>query len=309
MAQNNPKMVSASDLMSWLDAGKPMVVLDILFKDRYERKHIEGAIQACVFEVGFMNQVKEAIGDLATTVVVYGSSDGSMDARTASEKLFRAGYSDVRVLEGGFAEWQAAGLPVAGADATHIDPPHEPIRIADGAYVVDTEGSTVVWAGRNPNSTHQGTVALSRGAITVQNGEISGLFELDMKSIRNSNLEGSPAKEVLEEHLKSDDFFFASLFPKARFTMTKVAVDSVAPSSSVNSTVTGDFEMRGVHKELSFPATVAVKPDGGIAVEAHFDVDRTRWNIIYGSSRFFEHLGMHMIFDNISIELRILALT
>ena len=41
-------------------------------------------------------------------------------------------------------------------------------------------------------------------------------------------------------------------------------------------------------------------------MEAHFDLDRTQWNVIYGSSRFFEHLGMHMVFDQISIELRLI---
>jgi len=38
-----------------------------------------------------------------------------------------------------------------------------------------------------------------------------------------------------------------------------------------------------------------------------FDIDRTRWNVIYGSSRFFEHLGMHLMFDPISIQIRIVA--
>jgi len=37
--------------------------------------------------------------------------------------------------------------------------------------------------------------------------------------------------------------------------------------------------------------------DEMIGIEAHFDIDRTKWDIIYGSSRFFEHLGMHLVFD------------
>jgi len=54
-------------------------------------------------------------------------------------------------------------------------------------------------------------------------------------------------------------------------------------------------------------ATVTKTPENGLAAEAHFDVDRTRWNIIYGSTRYFEHLGMHLVFDHISIQLRIVA--
>ena len=54
-------------------------------------------------------------------------------------------------------------------------------------------------------------------------------------------------------------------------------------------------------------ATITRTPENGLAAEAHFDIDRPRWNIIYGSTRFFEHLGMHLVFDLISIQLRILA--
>ena len=46
------------------------------------------------------------------------------------------------------------------------------------------------------------------------------------------------------------------------------------------------------------------REDGTVSIEAHFDLDRTRWNVLYGSSRFFEHLGMHLVYDLLTIELR-----
>jgi hypothetical protein len=54
-------------------------------------------------------------------------------------------------------------------------------------------------------------------------------------------------------------------------------------------------------------ATVGKTAEGGLAIEAHFDMDRTRWGIIYGSARFFEYLGMHLVFDLISFQVRIIA--
>jgi hypothetical protein len=53
--------------------------------------------------------------------------------------------------------------------------------------------------------------------------------------------------------------------------------------------------------------TVSNRPDGGIPTEAHFDIDCTRWNIIYGPSRFLEYSEMHLVYDPISIKLRIVA--
>ena len=34
-------------------------------------------------------------------------------------------------------------------------------------------------------------------------------------------------------------------------------------------------------------------------------MDRKRWNVIYGSSCFLEHLDMHEIFDPVNIQRRI----
>jgi hypothetical protein len=54
-------------------------------------------------------------------------------------------------------------------------------------------------------------------------------------------------------------------------------------------------------------ATITKTSDNSLAAEAHFDIDRTKWGIIYGSARFFEYLGMHLVFDLISFQLRIVA--
>jgi polyisoprenoid-binding protein YceI len=71
--------------------------------------------------------------------------------------------------------------------------------------------------------------------------------------------------------------------------------------------VNGTLELRGVKQDLSFAATIAPSDDNGLIAEAHFDIDRTRWNVIYGSTRFFENLGMHLVFDLISFQVRIVA--
>jgi hypothetical protein len=67
------------------------------------------------------------------------------------------------------------------------------------------------------------------------------------------------------------------------------------------------LELTGGSAGLDFQATVSVSAENLISAEAHFDVDRTRWNIIYGSSRFFEHLGMHLVFDLISFQIKIVT--
>ena len=73
----------------------------------------------------------------------------------------------------------------------------------------------------------------------------------------------------------------------------------------MTSSVEGTLELRGVRAPLDFEATVSTVKGGALAVEAHFDLDRTRWGLIYGSARFFAHLGMHVVFDHVGIAMRL----
>jgi polyisoprenoid-binding protein YceI len=112
---------------------------------------------------------------------------------------------------------------------------------------------------------------------------------------------------VLIAHLKSDDFFLTKLFPTAKFKILSSTPVKEPFLSVPNYKINGTLELRGLKAQQDFMATVTKTPENGVAAEAHFDIDRTRWNIIYGSTRFFEHLGMHLVFDMISIQVRIVA--
>ena len=65
--------------------------------------------------------------------------------------------------------------------------------------------------------------------------------------------------------------------------------------------------MNTIHNiNLEFDATVAPFEEGSFVLEAHFDIDRMRWNVIYGSTRFFEYLGMHKVFDLLSFQIHLI---
>ena len=169
------------------------------------------------------------------------------------------------------------------------------------------ERSVIEWTGRNPNSRHFGTLRLASGTIAIAAGQASGAFAIDMRSIANADLAGNELQPVLLAHLNSEDFFFTSRFPTATFTLDSVQMVAEPYVGTPNCRVAGSLELRGVRASLDFPATVAPTAEGGFSVEAHFDIDRTRWPVIYGSARFFRHLGMHLVFDPISLQLRIVT--
>lgn len=71
--------------------------------------------------------------------------------------------------------------------------------------------------------------------------------------------------------------------------------------------VSGELTIKGVTRQISFPSTIVPQDDGSLKAQAFFDIDRTDWNICYGSGRLFEKLGMHLVHDRIDIELFIVA--
>jgi rhodanese-related sulfurtransferase/polyisoprenoid-binding protein YceI len=284
-------------------------ILDTLPNDRFEKAHLPGAQNACVFEVTFLDQVASLVTDKKTPIVVYGFSNRSRNAETAAEKLQRAGYTNIAILDGGIEQWADEGFSVEGSEP-HVTAA-APLHLPDGTYAIDLDESWIEWTGRNPNTTHFGTIQLSQGEVTIKDQFVSGQFTIDMRTIKNINLAGDELQPVLEAHLQSDDFFFVELFPEAVYEITQGGPkpsDADSPvSSAPNYDINGSLTLRGMSVELNFETTLNVMPDGRLSAEAHLDFDRTRGGVIYGSSRFFEYLGMHLVFDLISVQMRIVT--
>lgn len=307
MKSHKYKQLSPSELFHRMEENKNMYLVDTLGSDHFRRIHLPNAVNACVFAVTFIDQFISITAEKDVDIVLYGSSARSMDACKAAEKLEQAGYKHINVLEGGIEAWRAAGLPLEGEAADVPDDPQTYLKLEDHSYRVDTEKSSVEWQGRNPTTSHYGNLKIAQGELAVHDGKITGVFEIEMDSITNKNLEGDPLQPVLIAHLKSDDFFLTKLFPKAKFTILSGTPVKEPFVSIQNYEIKGVLELRGVTSEQDFMATITRTPENGLAAEAHFDIDRTRWGIIYGSTRFFEHLGMHLVFDPISIQLRLVA--
>jgi polyisoprenoid-binding protein YceI len=260
-----------------------------------------------VFHVSFLNDLADIVPDKTSLVVVYGASSQSQDAPMALDKLERAGYTNIAYLEGGLEAWCAAGYDLEGDAIEQQDDPQTMLMLPEGRYMIDADASRIEWAGRNPSTTHMGSVDISTGAIDIANGSITGSVDIDMTTIHNINLEGDEMHPVLEAHLHSDDFFFTKPFPKAVFSVKRAERIDPGWLTSPNYHVAGELNLRGVSADLEFDATIAHTENDSLIMEAHFDMDRTKWNVIYGSTRFFEYLGMHKVFELISLQLRVIA--
>lgn len=301
------KNITPESLHNLHESAANITLIDVLPPGHFNNVHIPGAQNACVYEMTFLDQVHAISSESSRPLIVYGAGSNSLDSRTAAEKLFMAGYSDVSALEGGIERWGQAGYPLVGeaiASGSNTDLEN---RLDDGDYIIVPSLCRIGWTGRNPNNCHFGTVPVSGGNFHIDNSAIQGSIAVDMDGIDNLSLAGNELQKVLISHLKSDDFFFIDAFPAARLDIRSGRFNHEEYPTQPNCELTGTLDLRGLQNDLSFGATLAKGMDGYLHLSAHFDLDRTLWGITYGSSKFYKHLGMHTVFDDISIELIIVA--
>ena len=312
--------LNCDEVKTKLAGQKPPVLIDVSNPEDFAVAHLPGAQNACVFEVDFLDQVEglegirasllaRAVGadpNRCTAIVVYGNCARSLASATAAEKLAAASFTHVQDFRGGLEEWRAAGLPVEGTDASKAPP-----ALEDRDYPIDPKASTLEWTGRNLTGKHHGTIALLPGGkITLKGGRVTGgSITLDMATISSSDLAGSPMQQVLEGHLKSDDFFHVALYPQAQIFIDAMEEIADAAPGNANYTVRARLRLKDVENRIVFPAQVGPSPEaeGALVARANFDFDRTEWNVRYGSGKFYEKLGKHLVSDLISVELKIVA--
>ncbi|GAB6111007.1 rhodanese-like domain-containing protein [Desulfomicrobium salsuginis] len=295
---------STEDILAATQSGR-QTVLDVLPPEHFEARHIPGARNACVYEVTFLDQAAALAPDKTAPIIVYGAGEGSLDAVTAAGKLHRAGYVNVSVLHGGFPAWQAAGHPLEGTRADEHDSAHPVLELRKARYVAVPTESTLIWTGRNAGGRHTGTLAMREGTLIREGEGFKGIFTLAMDSIANTDLAGTDLQPVLENHLKSDDFFFVSHFPTCTVEITDMTPVPDAPATLPNFRATAVMTLRGVAREIAFDAHVCPLAEGRLALMAHLDLDRTIWGALYGSARFFKYLSYHVVHDMISVDLRV----
>jgi polyisoprenoid-binding protein YceI len=156
---------------------------------------------------------------------------------------------------------------------------------------VKTSESKVVWKGYKVTGSHEGTISLKSGSLSFNEDKLTGgEFVMDMTSLIVTDLEGE-YKGKLEGHLKSDDFFGIENFPTASLIFNEVK------STGKNSySVTGDLTIKGKKNPVTFSISIY-----GNKATASLKVDRTKYDVKYGSASFFEGLKDKAIYDDFDL--------
>jgi len=155
----------------------------------------------------------------------------------------------------------------------------------------NTSKSSVKWLGKKVTGEHSGTIELKEGFLEVEKGKINGgKVVMDMTSIADSEMNAK-----LVGHLKSDDFFGVTTFPTSELLITKVE------SSGNNHTFNGNLTIKGITHPITFTA-VSGKDGKAQTYKGSLTIDRSKYNVRYGSSSFFNDLGNKVIYDEFTLD-------
>jgi hypothetical protein len=186
-------------------------------------------------------------------------------------------------------------------DATKVEFPSDATELK-----ADLMQSKIEWLGTKPTGTHFGTLGIQEGSLFVKDGKlIGGKFTFNMNAIEVLDIEPGEMNQKLVGHLKSPDFFLVDSFPTAKFKFSTVkpieniveAAEGITPTH----TIEGNLTLRGVTRNVTFPAYVNLKNGTVEARTPQFIINRTEWNVNYGSKSIFANLKDNFIHDEIGL--------
>ncbi|AWG22156.1 lipid-binding protein [Flavobacterium faecale] len=157
---------------------------------------------------------------------------------------------------------------------------------------IDVSKSNINWIGKKITGQHEGTIKFKEGSLTFKDNKVTdGNFTADMKSLANTDQTGS-GKAKLEGHLKSDDFFGVYNFDTALLNFK-----TVTDKGNNTYTVIANLTIKGQTHPIIFDLVVK-----GNTATATLKVDRTKYDIRYGSGSFFDDLGDKTIYDEFELK-------
>ena len=165
-------------------------------------------------------------------------------------------------------------------------------------FEIDPTRSLVQWTGKKiVGGNTEGTITVSSGKLLLSGDKLNAAeIWMDTKSIQSEK-----APKRLVEHLKNEDFFDVEKFPNAKFVASAI--------SQVNgqTIVSGKITIKGITKDLSFPADVTVGKDVMVAKASNVKVNRTDFGVQYKSGSIFSGLGDGAIEDYFTLNITLVA--
>ena len=138
---------------------------------------------------------------------------------------------------------------------------------------INPENSKVEFVAAKVTRSHDGSFKQFSGTVDLLNSD-------PVQSVVSISIDAASVvtdENDLTKHLKTADFFDVAKYPKATFVSTKIEPST---ANGATHTVTGNFDLHGIKKSISFPATIQITPTN-VSVKADFAINRKDFNLSY----------------------------
>ncbi len=173
------------------------------------------------------------------------------------------------------------------------------VSFEEGVYSVVVDRTELSWIGKEISTKiHTGTLNLSDGTIQIiDENTINGNITIDMSSINVTDLQGR-AKEMLEGHLRSADFFEVENYPNATLNFKSQSYNKLQNLIDFE----GQLTIKDISNPIFFSATL-IESSPYLKAKSILSFDRSKYNVRFRSGSFFENLGDKLILDDIDVNI------
>lgn len=156
---------------------------------------------------------------------------------------------------------------------------------------IKVKESSIKWKGYKVTGEHFGSIQLKEGTLIFDGDNLKGgSFVMDMTSIKTEDMDAE-YNAKLDGHLKADDFFGVAKHPTAALKITNVR------GHGHHFHVSGDLTIKNITKTISFEMSVENN-----TAKTKLKIDRTKFDIKYGSASFFDGLKDKAISDEFDLD-------
>lgn len=157
--------------------------------------------------------------------------------------------------------------------------------------------SNIDWVGRKVTGAHNGTIAVKKGELILNDGKLTGgKFIIDTTSIKILDVTDPATNAQFFGHLASDDFFSSEKYPEATLEITSVSGNHVE----------GDLTIKGITHPVGFDVAITINGEL-LTATGKLVIDRTKYGIKFRSGNFFKDLGDTLIYNDFELNVTVTA--
>ncbi|WP_028981093.1 YceI family protein [Sporocytophaga myxococcoides] len=169
-------------------------------------------------------------------------------------------------------------------------------------FQIQQASSTVNWTGKKVLGLHTGSINIANGFIEItDNIIVGGEIQIDMTSIVITDIEDQKTNQDFLAHLLNDDFFSVD-----KFKIAKLTINGSSKTETNKFKIDGNLNIKDISHPISFISSIEIFTDTLHSL-GEMVIDRTLYNIRYGSGKFIDNLGDKLIYDDFVLQFKLVG--